>query len=108
VLATTNGFIVLGAFTAPNTFENCKFLVLVRHQDGHRFTDNLFGRIAEEPLCALIPSCDDAIEVLAYDCIITGLDNASELPRPLITFAQRSFGLAAFNEVRGLAGKHIQ
>jgi len=66
------------------------------------------GRIAENPLCALVITYDDAIVGFAYDCVITKLDNASKPAGPPLTFAQRSFDLAAFNEVRGLSGKHIQ
>src|SRR5262245_56047960 len=49
VLATANGFTMFDAFTAPNTLPDSKLLVLAfrRHQNGHRFSDGLSGRIAE-------------------------------------------------------------
>src|SRR5262249_24340165 len=110
VLAPANCFTMFDAFTASNTLANSKLLILSspRHQERQRFSDGLFGRIAEEPLCALVPGYDDAIEALTYDRIITGLDNGSELSEPLLTFAQRSFHLDAFDKVRGLSGEHIK
>src|SRR4029077_15174334 len=101
---------MIDAVTAPDTLENNVLLILAVEwdQDGHRFADNLFRQIAKEPLRALIPTRDDAIEVLAYYCVITELDNRSEPPKLLPTFAQRLFHLITLNEVRGLSGKHVQ
>jgi hypothetical protein len=82
VPAPTSGFIIVNAIIVPDTFENCVILTLPfrRRQDGHRFADSLLGKIAEKLLGALVPACDDAIEVLAYDCIVTELDDGSEPP----------------------------
>jgi hypothetical protein len=57
-------------------------------QDRDRFTDDLLGRISKEPLRALVPALDDAIEALANDRIITEFDDGSEPPKLLLTFAQ--------------------
>ncbi len=71
---------MLDAITAPDTLENYVLLILALpwNQDGHRFADGFFGQIAKEPLRAPVPTRDDAIEVLAYYCVITELDNGSE------------------------------
>jgi len=98
---------MLDSFTAPDAFEQC-WLLLRRREDVHRLADDLLGRIAEDPLCALVTTYNDAIERFAYDCVITKLDNGSKPARPLLTFAQRSLDLGAFNKVCGLSGKHIQ
>src|SRR5215468_10095943 len=98
---------MLDSFTAPDAFEQC-WLLLRRREDVHRLADDLLGRIAEDPLCALVTTYNDAIEGLAYDCVITKLDNGSKPAGPLLTFAQRGLDLGAFNKVRGLSGKHIQ
>src|SRR3546814_16444121 len=45
------------------------------NQDQDRLADDLVGRIAEEPLRTLIPARDDAVEVLAYDRVVGGLDD---------------------------------
>src|SRR6266446_4697647 len=65
------------ALTPPDAVENCRFLVVAfrRDENRDRFADHLFGRVAEEPLCSPVPSGDDAVEVLAYDGIIRGLDD---------------------------------
>jgi hypothetical protein len=97
------------ALAAPNTFEN-RWLLLKpvgRYEDRDRLADDLFGEVAENPLCTLVPACDDAIKVFAYDCVITGLDDGCEPAGLLLTFAQRSFGEGAFNEVRCLSRQHI-
>src|SRR5262249_29221995 len=101
---------MLDAITAPDTGDNCVFFALAFrwNQDGHRFADDLFGRIAIEPLCASVPACDDAIEVLAYYRVITEFDNRSEPTKLLSTLAQRLLHLIALNEVCGLSCKHVQ
>lgn len=77
ILALANGLILVDPFSAPDTLKNCGFFVVPveRNQNGDRLSDHFFGEITENPLCALVPTCDDAIEVLAYDCIITELDD---------------------------------
>jgi hypothetical protein len=53
-------------------------LALWWNDDCHRFSNNLFCRIAKKSLRALVPAHDDAVDVLAYYRIITGLDDGSE------------------------------
>src|SRR3546814_5168175 len=77
VLALPNGFIMVGALAAPDARQDLRFLVLMIrwNQDQDRLADDLVGRIAEEPLRTLIPARDDAVEVLAYDRVVGGLDD---------------------------------
>jgi len=101
---------VLDALAAPHTFKDRRFLIgpFQRNQNGDMLADDLLARVAVYPFRALVPACDDAIEVLAYDCVITRLDNRSEPAGPLLAFAQRSFDLTSLNKISGLSGKHIQ
>ena len=44
--------------------------------DRDRFTEGFLGHAAEQPLGALVPTLDGAIEALAYNRIITELEAA--------------------------------
>ena len=82
VLAPTNGFIMIDALAATDAVDNRGFLVeaVRRNHDRDRFADDLFGRIAEQPRRAPVPTGDDAVEVLAHDRVIGALDNRGEQP----------------------------
>src|SRR5579859_3385053 len=110
VLALANRFIIFDALSPPDTFEDCKLFVLAVgwDQNRDRLANNFFRSVAEDLLCAFIPTCDDTMEARAVDCIITALDNGGEPPQLLVTFAQRGFGPAAFDKIGGLSGKQIQ
>src|SRR5262245_47514852 len=56
-------------------------------------TNRLFGSIAEDAFGTSIPACDNAINVLAYNCIVTGLHNRCQKIQSLLTFAKHSFDL---------------
>jgi hypothetical protein len=103
-------FIMIDAVAATYAFENDLLLMVTlwRDQDGYRLADDLLSEVAEESLCTLVPACDDAINVLTDYRVITELDNGSEPPEPLPTFAQLLLDLVALNQVRGLSGKHVQ
>src|SRR6516162_6423352 len=62
-------------------------------------TNRLFGSVAKDPLRTPIPACDCAGEVLAYNHIVTGLDDGCQPAQSLFTFAKRSFGLLARGNV---------
>src|SRR5215475_14288894 len=103
MLAPPNGFIVLDALVASDALKNHRFFIVPVgwNQKRNRLADGLVGRIAEEPLRALVPARDDAIEVLAYDGVVAGFDDGRELLQSLLAFAQG-------NQVRGLSGQHVQ
>ena len=44
--------------------------VIRRDQEGDRPSHRLGGRVAEEPLRALVPGGDNAVEVLAHDRVV--------------------------------------
>src|SRR5262245_63867348 len=81
LLALANSLMLLDPLAAPHTFKDRRLLIapVQRNQGGDGPADDLLARIAKYPFRALVPACDDAIEVLAYDCIITRLDIRTEL-----------------------------
>ena len=62
-------------------------------------TNRFFGCIAKDLLRTLIPACDNAVEVLAHNHVVTGLDDGCQPAQSLFTFAKRSFGLLALGNV---------
>src|SRR5262249_3474478 len=84
------------------------FVPVRRNQNRDRSADRFFGSITVHSFCALVPTCNHAIEALAYDRVTTGLDNGSEPPTSLLAFTQCHFDLAPFNDVRGLAREDSQ
>src|SRR5262245_47449518 len=79
ILALANRFIMFDMLSASNTLKNDTFLFasVCRNQNRDRSADRLFCGIAEHSLCAPVPTCNDAIQSLAYDRVMTGLDNGS-------------------------------
>src|SRR6516225_10257844 len=67
--------------------------------DCNGLTNRLFGSVAKDPLCTPIPACDNAIEVLAYNHVVTGLDDGRQPAQLLFTFAKCGFGLLALRNV---------
>jgi hypothetical protein len=67
VLALAHGLVVLNALAAPDAFDNGVFFAMEFgwNQRLDRPAHDLFGEITENPLCALVPACDDAVEVFA-------------------------------------------
>ena len=61
-----------------------------------RLADCFLGSIAKEPLCGLIPTCDDAIEVPS---LRLRFNNASEPQNLLVTFTKPNFDLLARGNV---------
>ena len=48
---------------------------LLWNQNRDGLADYLFGQIAKDTFCALVPCHDDAVKVFADDGIIGGFDN---------------------------------
>src|SRR6516164_8552343 len=74
-------------------------LPVFRNQNCNGFTNRLFGSVAEDTLGTPIPACDNAVEVLAYNRVVTGLNNRRQPAQSLFTFAKCSFGLPALGNV---------
>src|SRR5262245_19675274 len=101
---------MVDAFSAPDTIENrAVFIVAVwRNQNRDRLAKHFVSCIPEQPLCAVVPTCNIAIEVPADDCVITRLDDGAEPAKTLLAFAQRCFDLDPFDEFCGQSDVHIQ
>src|SRR4051812_48291214 len=80
VLALANCFVMLDALTPPYAIKNGGFFTLPvgRNQKCDGLADDFFGRIAKDALRTIVPTGDDAIQVLRDDCVITGLDDCRE------------------------------
>jgi hypothetical protein len=106
----TNGLIVVDALTAPDVSQDQILFILPLwwNDDCHRFSNNLFCAVAKKSLRALVPAHDDAIDVLAYYRIITGLDDGSE-PHALeedIDVTVMNYLLQSRLVIRSSAGRH--
>src|SRR5690606_36529349 len=80
VLAPAHGLEVVDALPATYLGEDARLLRLAvrRQQDGDRPADHLVGAIAEQALGALVPTHDDAVEILADDGVVGGFNNLGE------------------------------
>ena len=74
--------------------------------------DSLLGRIAEDALRAPIPGRNDAIEALAYNCIVTGFDDSGKRMQTLFAFFKitqecSDFRHVAINFKHGVIAKQL-
>src|SRR5580704_14815951 len=60
----------------------------------HRFADNLVSGVAEEPLRAFVPACDDAVQIFANDGVVGRIDDGSKK-------AANALGVVVFGDVAG-------
>src|SRR6516162_11134269 len=74
-------------------------LPVFRNQNCNGFTNRLFGSVAEDTLGTPIPACDNAVEVLAYNRIVTGLDDRRQPAQLLFALAKRGLGLLVLGNV---------
>jgi hypothetical protein len=60
---------MLDPLSAPDSLKDRRFLImpLQRNENCTGRADDFFGGIAKEPLCGLVPSRYDAVEVLCKD-----------------------------------------
>src|SRR5690242_10860420 len=93
ILALPNRLKMVDALTSSDARENFALFALpiLRNYNCNGLADRLGGREAKDVLGALVPACNNAIEVLAYNRVITGLDYRGHEAQPLFTFVKRSF-----------------
>ena len=65
-------------------------LPVFRNNNCDGLTNRLFGRVAKYPLGSLIPVCDNTIEILAYDRVVTGFDDGGLPAKTLFAFLKGS------------------
>ena len=68
------------ALAPPEAVQNLRlFVAPIRgNQHGDGPPDRFLGRVAEQPLRALVPTGDDAVEVFADDRVVGGIDNGRQ------------------------------
>ena len=94
-------FEVLDAFTPPDARQYCALFILpvLRDHDCDRLAYDLFGSVAEYPLGTPVPAGDNAVEIFAYNCIITRLNNGRQKHQLLLSFTKIGFDLLALRNV---------
>ena len=80
VLVPPNRLIVFDAFAAPDALKDTRLLIVAlrRNEEGDRFADHLFSRVAKEPLRGLVPAGNEAVEVFTDDCVFGRLDDGGQ------------------------------
>src|ERR1700758_1174707 len=101
MLALPNGLEMVDTLSSSDARQNFQlFAVPVFGNDNCNGTTNrLLGSVAEDTLGPFIPACDDAIEVLAYNRVVAGLDDGGQPAQSLFSFAKGAFDLLAFGDV---------
>ena len=97
-LALANGFEMVDVLPAPDAGQDFTFLIapIPRNNNCDRLPDCFFCGVSEHALRALVPARDDAIEVLAYNGVVTELDDCR---KSSLTFVKGDFGLPALGNV---------
>src|SRR6185437_2856171 len=101
VLAFPNSLKMIDPLPSPDASQNLAFFVvpLERNDRGDGPTDRLLRGVAEKAFRTPVPAADDAVQVLADDRIVTGLDHRADPPQALLALAQRRFGVFALGDV---------
>jgi hypothetical protein len=100
MLGLPNRLKMIDPLSLPDTGQNHAFFVepVLWNNQGDGLANRLFCRVVEEALRTPIPAGDDAVQVLAYNRIITGLDDGANPAQALFTFAKRRFDLLALGD----------
>jgi hypothetical protein len=77
IFALPNRLEMVDTLPSPDACQNRSFFILpvFWNHDCDGLADRLFRRVAENSLGAPVPACDNAIEVLADNCVVAGIDN---------------------------------
>src|SRR5580704_1115345 len=76
IFALPNRLELVGTLPSPDPRQNRPFFVMPVYWNHDRdgLADRLFHRVAEDTFGAPVPACYHAIEVLAHDCVVAGVD----------------------------------
>ena len=101
MLTPPNSLEMIDALSASDARQDLTFFALsvLWNHNCNRLTNGLFGGVAEDTLGTPVPARDNAIEVLAYDRVVAGLDDGRQPTQPLFGFAQRCFDLLVLGNV---------
>src|SRR5215469_360198 len=71
-LGDPDGLKVFNSFTTPYLAQDHGFIGMQfrRNDDGDRLPDHFFSAVSEKLLCALVPTGNNAIQVLARNCVV--------------------------------------
>src|SRR5579863_4084894 len=81
---------VVYSLSSSNTIKDVALFALsIRwNYNRNRLTDRLFCSVAEDALGTPVPACDNAVEVLAYNRVVTILDNGPKVTQPVLAIAK--------------------
>ena len=101
MLALPNCLEMIDPLSSPEAGQNHAFFVkaVLWNDHGDGLANRLFRSVVEEALRTLIPAGDDAVQVLAYNRVITLLDDGANPAQAFFTFAKRNFHLYAFGNI---------
>lgn len=80
IFSPAHGFEVIDALSSPESRDNLDFFLAAIERDNQRDRpSHRFGRrVAEHSFRGLIPTRDGAIEILADDCVVGGVDDRGQ------------------------------
>jgi hypothetical protein len=95
VLAMTDCVVMLDLLAPADAIKDRGFFImaLLWNEDGDRLADHFLRPVPEKLLSALVPTLDDAVEILAEDRVPRGFDDCRELRGSFIGSAI-AFGIA--------------
>src|SRR5215213_5727155 len=110
MLALPNRLKVINSLSLPDAGQNLALFAkpIFGNYYLDRLANHLFRGVAEDPLRTVVPACTDAVQVLAYDRVITRLDDRAYPTQALFTFAKVCFDLNPLDKIRSLPSQHVQ
>src|SRR6516225_2613212 len=78
-------------------------LALRRNQSHDRRSDHFLSRVTKDAFCTLIPTCNDAVEILSNDRIGRVIHNCCQAARDQIRMLTLSHNLEAPRSTDGLS-----
>jgi hypothetical protein len=101
MLALPNRLKMIDPLSSPEAGQNralfIKPVLWNDYSDG--LANRLVRRVVEEALRTSIPAGDDAVQVLAYNRVVTRLDDGANPAQSLLAFAKRNFDLYTFGNI---------
>src|SRR5580692_7788735 len=97
MFALSNGLEMVDTLSSSDPRQDRALLILpvLWNDDCDGLSNSLLGGVAKDSFRTPIPTCDNAIEIFAYDCVVTKLDDGCKPTQSLFAFEKRSFNLLA-------------
>src|SRR6516165_9216117 len=105
ILGHANRVEMFISLTASYPRKNLLFLSLALqwNQSRDRRSDHLLSRVTEDALCTLIPTCNDAVEILSNDRIVRVIHNCCQSACDQIEMLTLSHNTEAPHSTGGLS-----